>query len=75
MLFLQESTFMAQSFDAQSLESSGEAVPVAEPVGSFIDRSLFTGSINGTLVYTTASDVMDRQLTWFAGTEARCSGR
>ena len=65
LLFLREKTLMAQSFDAKSLTLSGEAVPVVEPVGSFLDRGLFTGSVNGTLVYTTASNTLERQLTWF----------
>src|SRR5207244_10097922 len=63
--FRRERTLMVQAFDAKRLELSGDAVPVAEPVGSFLDRGLFSGSMNGTLVYTTASNALDRQLTWF----------
>lgn len=65
LLFLREGTLMAQPFDARALTLSGEAVPIAEPVGSFLDRGLFTSSMNGTLAYTAASSVLDRQLTWF----------
>jgi hypothetical protein len=65
LLFLRENTLIAQFFDDRTLELSGEPVPVAEPVGSFLDRGLFSASDNGTLVYTTASSVLDYQLTWF----------
>src|SRR5580765_1577888 len=37
VLFLRQGTLMAQPFNAHRLELSGEAVPVAEKVGSYID--------------------------------------
>ena len=63
VLFLRQGTLMAQSFDARRLELSGEAVPVAEKVGSFLDYGLFSASSNGVLVYRSAVG-QNYQLTW-----------
>lgn len=64
VLFLRRGTLMAQSFDARSLEFSGEAVEVAAQVGSFLDYGLFSASDNGVLVYRSAVGE-DYQLKWF----------
>jgi Tol biopolymer transport system component len=57
LLYLKESTLMAQPFDPDSLTTTGEAVPVAEKVahiytlaGSF---GVFSASGNGVLAYAT----------------------
>ena len=63
VLFLRQATLMAQPFDAHRLELSGEAVPVAAQVGSFIDYGLFSASSNGVLVYRSAVG-QSYQLTW-----------
>ena len=63
VLFLRRGTLMAQPFDAHRLESSGDAVPIAEQVGSYLDYGFFSASNNGVLVYR--SDVgQNYQLTW-----------
>ena len=54
---------MAQPFDARRLALAGNAVPVAERVGSFRDGGFFSASANDVLVYRTADT--DSQLTWF----------
>jgi len=64
VLFLRQGTLMAQPFDARRLALSGEAVPVAEKVGSFLDYGFFSASSNGVLVYR-SGDGLDYQLTWF----------
>jgi eukaryotic-like serine/threonine-protein kinase len=64
VLFLRQGTLMAQPFDARRLELSGEAVPVAGKVGSFIDYGFFSASSNGVLVYRSSAG-LDYQLTWF----------
>jgi serine/threonine protein kinase/dipeptidyl aminopeptidase/acylaminoacyl peptidase len=51
VLFLRQGTLMAQPFDAHRLELSGEAVPIAEQVGSYLDYGFFSASNNGVLVY------------------------
>jgi len=63
VLFLRQGTLMAQPFNAHRLELSGEAVPVAEKVGSYIDYGFFSASSNGVLVYRTGAG-LDYQLTW-----------
>jgi eukaryotic-like serine/threonine-protein kinase len=63
VLFLRQGTLMAQPFDARRLEPSGEAVPIAEQVGSYIDVGLFSASNNGVLVYKSGSG-LDYQLRW-----------
>ena len=63
VLFLRQGTLMAQPFDARRLEPSGEAVPIAEQVGSYIDVGLFSASTNGVLVYRGGAG-LDYQLRW-----------
>jgi eukaryotic-like serine/threonine-protein kinase len=63
VLFLRRGTLMAQPFDVHRLEPSGEAVPIAEKVDSFIDYGLFSASGNGVLVYRSAVG-QNYQLTW-----------
>jgi eukaryotic-like serine/threonine-protein kinase len=64
LLFLRQGMLMVQSFDTSRLALSGEAVPVAEKVGSFLDYGLFSASSNGVLVYRSGVG-LDYQLTWF----------
>jgi Tol biopolymer transport system component len=42
---------MAQHFDEKRLETMGDAVPIADPVGSTWFSSLFTASANGILIH------------------------
>ena len=53
LLFWRDGSLMAQPFDAQSLQPSGEAVPIAEQVQmSLVDvRAIFSVSENGILVF------------------------
>jgi Tol biopolymer transport system component len=53
LIFLRDTTLMAQPFDPGSLELSGEPVPIAEGVDSFAAQlyGLFSVSDNGTIVY------------------------
>ena len=64
LLFLRETTLMAQPFDAGSLRLSGSAVPVAEQVGSMPTGAfgVFSASTNGTLVHRSGGFVT--QLAW-----------
>jgi serine/threonine protein kinase/Tol biopolymer transport system component len=63
VLFLRQRTLMAQPFDAHRLEPFGEAVPIAEQVGSFLDYGFFSASSNGVLVYRSDAGQI-YQLTW-----------
>jgi Tol biopolymer transport system component len=68
VLFLQETTLMAQAFDARRLALTGEATPIADhiqtnglgaPVGSF------SASESGVLAYQAgAAEELGTQLTW-----------
>jgi serine/threonine protein kinase len=53
MLFLRDRTLMAQVFDANKLQLTGEAFPVAEQVGfnGVLGFANFSVSENGTLIY------------------------
>lgn len=66
IVFLRESTLMAQPFDPKRLEFTGDAVPVAEQVGDVIPRveGEFSASDNGVLAYL-GMGASSRQLVWF----------
>ena len=53
LVFLRDTTLMAQPFDPGRLEVSGSPVPVAEDVASFtpVSYGMFSVSDTGTLVY------------------------
>ena len=53
LLFRREGTLMAQPFDDRRLVLSGEPVPVAAQLGSFLANGFFSASNNGVLVYRT----------------------
>ena len=63
LLFLRGRTLMAQPFDPEKLKISGEAVPVADPVGISWERPGFSVASNGTLVVDTIDSA--RELRWF----------
>lgn len=64
VLFLRGGTLLAQPFDARRLELTGEPVPLAEHVGSFLQYGFFSASTNGEIVYRTGAGDVAR-LTWF----------
>jgi eukaryotic-like serine/threonine-protein kinase len=61
LLFLHEEILMSQPFDEKRLELAGEAVPMAEGIGSFRDAGYFSASSNGILVYR--AGIGDRRVT------------
>jgi eukaryotic-like serine/threonine-protein kinase len=63
VLFVRLGTLMAQPFDARRLEPFGEAVPIADKVGSYLDYGFFSASSNGVLVYRSDAGQV-YQLTW-----------
>ncbi len=64
LLFVRERALMAQRFDTGKLELSGEAFPVAEPVGvgAGTRRARFSVSESGVLVYDSIGG--GNQLVW-----------
>jgi eukaryotic-like serine/threonine-protein kinase len=64
VLFLREGTLMAQAFDNRRLELTGEAVPIAEQVGTNAAVSgFFAASDNGVLAFRTGGGG-NRQFKW-----------
>jgi Tol biopolymer transport system component len=67
LLFLRETTLMAQPFDPRSLTLTGEAFPVAEQIQTQGNppAGVFSASENGVLAYQTGSSPVSFELTWF----------
>ena len=67
LLFLRETTLMAQPFDPQRLALTGEAFPIAEQIQTQGNppAGVFSASENGVLAYQTGSSVGGFTLTWF----------
>ncbi len=67
LLYLRESTLMAQPFDTGKLATTGEAVPVAESVPTYSNPSRlagFTVSTDGLLVHATGASGSQSRLAW-----------
>jgi eukaryotic-like serine/threonine-protein kinase len=66
LLFLRETTLMAQPFDAQRLVLTGEALPIAEQIQTQNSppSGVFSASGNGVLAYQTGT-ADGSQLVWF----------
>jgi eukaryotic-like serine/threonine-protein kinase len=64
LLFFRANALMLQPFDLATLQLAGEPRNVAEPVGTFLDRGVFSVSSTA-LVYTTAVGALDVQLRWY----------
>ena len=66
VLFARDDTLMAQPFDPEARQTTGDAFPLAEhvrPEGSrYVGASV---SANGTLVYASDDGLAARHLTWF----------
>jgi len=65
VLFLREGVLMAQTFDLGKLALTGEAVFVAEGVGSFFTRGYFSASTTGVLAFRRGGIGGNRQYTWY----------
>jgi Tol biopolymer transport system component len=65
-MFLRETTLMAQPFDAQRLELTGDAFPIAEQIqtqGAPL-AGVFSASENGVLAYLTGTGAAGTRLVW-----------
>jgi serine/threonine protein kinase len=64
VIFLRDSTLMAQPFDVKRLALTGEAFTVAEHVQGGVTTS-FSISENGSLAYLNETPATEAQLAWF----------
>jgi len=68
LLFLRETTLVAQPFDARRLVLTGDAFPIAERIRTSTSTQpygYFSASENGALVYQTGAETASSQLQWF----------
>jgi Tol biopolymer transport system component len=67
LLFVRETTLMAQAFDADRLELKGDPFPVAEQASRnpIIGRAMFSVSESGVLVMRSGGINANAQLSWF----------
>jgi Tol biopolymer transport system component len=67
ILFVRESTLMAQPFDTKRLEFTGDAFPIAEQVltNGGIGFAAISASENGVLAYRTGAGVVGSKLVWY----------
>jgi eukaryotic-like serine/threonine-protein kinase len=68
LLFLRETTLMAQPFDPRRLVLTGDAFPIAEKIqttNTSPPYGVFSASENGVLAYQTGQAASGSQLTWF----------
>jgi serine/threonine protein kinase len=67
IVYLRERTLLAQAFDVRKAVTTGDPVPIAEPVGYMETQAqgLYSVSRNGILVYSGGSTSSRQQLTWF----------
>jgi eukaryotic-like serine/threonine-protein kinase len=68
LLFLRETTLIAQPFDARRLVLTGDAFPIAERIRTSVSTQpygYFSASENGALVYQTGAETANSQLLWF----------
>jgi serine/threonine protein kinase/Tol biopolymer transport system component len=66
VLFVRETTLMAQPFDARTLTVRGEAFPVVEQIRAADRGAIFSASENATLAYQTTAAVTGTQVVWFS---------
>ena len=68
LLFVRERTLLAQRFDTGKLQTTGDAIPIAEQVDNGPNRFVqkqFSVSQNGVLAYAAGGPAGDLMLTWF----------
>ena len=63
VVFLQDATLFAQAFDERALQLRGDPVPLAHPVGSYLDGGFFSVSQDDVIAFRRPDK--EFQLTWF----------
>ena len=76
LLFVRESTLMAQAFDADRIEPTGDPFPIAEEIDSGGNRHVgdFSASENGLLTYRRGGVSNETQLVWMDRDSGKRSG-
>lgn len=64
LLYSVGGVLMARRFDAGKLDVIGEPIPIAENVAAVAQRSYFSVSNDGTLIYQVGSQVTKSRLVW-----------
>ena len=64
LLYMHEGRLVVQQFDDKRLELTGDAVPLADRVGTIYNTGYFSASASGVLIYRTGRGDLS-QLTWF----------
>jgi eukaryotic-like serine/threonine-protein kinase len=64
ILYMQKNLLVARPFDSEKLEFTGEPVPLSNIVSSDAERTLFSVSGDGTLVYQRGQAVGLRSMVW-----------
>ncbi|MEK7774771.1 MAG: protein kinase [Candidatus Zixiibacteriota bacterium] len=64
ILYMQKSLLVARPFDTKSLQFTGEPIPLSNIVSSDGERTLFSASGDGTLVYQRGQAVGLRTMLW-----------
>ena len=75
LIFMRETTLMAQPFDAQRLVLTGEPFPIAEQIKTIATPpvGVFSASENGVLAYQTGTPTADARLLWLDRTGKQIS--
>jgi DNA-binding winged helix-turn-helix (wHTH) protein/Tol biopolymer transport system component len=63
VITLRDTTLFAQAFDERTLQLRGDPIPLASPVGSFLDGGFFTTSQTDVIVFRPPDK--EFQLMWF----------
>ena len=64
LLFMRETTLMAQPFDPDRLVLTGDPFPIAEQIQTFVTYGFFSASDSGVLAYQTGTAAGAPQLAW-----------
>jgi serine/threonine protein kinase/Tol biopolymer transport system component len=67
LIFVRDGVLIAQSFDPSKLQVTGDAITLAEQIRQNPNNGLsaFWASGDGTIVYRTGSNTINRKLQWF----------
>ena len=65
LLFMRDTTLLAQRFDPDRLEVQGETVPLAEQLQTLAPTGAYSVSQTGILAYATGEPAGRARLTWF----------